>query len=173
MTTELTPSASPPAPLAEALRATLRSRIAEIDPDDPNAKDAAAYLWSSFAALSSALRECKAELESAIAEVIQAQGDIQISPTARLYLGTEKRYVCRDYVSLVTSIIAHAEGDLSRFAPGEGGLLSSDPWKHGALKQLLGPAEFDRHFTREVATDIKTGAAKAAKVLTANEWGTV
>ena len=50
-----------------------------------------------------------------------------------------------------------------KLTTGEFGVLCANPWKNGAVKQLIGQAKFDELFLTSTVQSLETG--KAAKVL--------
>jgi hypothetical protein len=72
------------------------------------------------------------------------------------YVGTKRTVRCRDVGRALALILTHRLGDLSALAD----YLSSSPFKHGSLKDLLSADEWDECFEVRTSTDLRTGAPK-------------
>ncbi len=114
-------------------------------------------------AISQAQRQAKewaARTEELLIQHIDGNGDIEIGDGKRLYVGTTKTNKAVDDGVVFDMVLELAQGDLSIFKSGENGVLVSNPWKSGAVRQLVGDQLFNKAFRVETAKDLKTGAAK-------------
>ena len=106
------------------------------------------------------------QIEAALVEHIEATGEqIPCGLGRYWYVGTKTKVTCKDDQAVVAAVLDARGGDMSILASGENGVLGSSPWKHGAVKALLGPEEFERLFTTEYLVDLKDGAAKGVRAL--------
>jgi len=96
-------------------------------------------------------------IEQALIECIDAQGDIVLSDTERLYVGFTKTTRSIDDQSILMAVLDAGGGNLELLTTGDGGVLASQPWKHGAVRKLIGDERFGGLFTEETRKDIKTG----------------
>lgn len=96
-------------------------------------------------------------IEQALIECIDAQGDIALSDTERLYVGLTKTTRSIDDQSILMAVLDAGGGNLELLTTGDGGVLASQPWKHGAVRKLIGDERFSGLFTEETRKDIKTG----------------
>ncbi len=103
------------------------------------------------------LREIAEETEAALLERIDAEGDIVLSEDERLYVGTTKVTRCIDDQGVLMAILEAGNGNLELLTTGAGGLLASQPWKHGAVRKLIGDVRSNALFVEEVRRDVKTG----------------
>jgi 5-methylthioribose kinase len=94
----------------------------------------------------------------AIEWIQENKRDLIVSDTVRYYVGTEKKEACKDVRAACEKILDKIAGDFAAFAD----CLSSNPFKFGAVRKLLGDA-YAATFTTTTVTDLKTG--KPAKAL--------
>ena len=94
------------------------------------------------------VKELMAELEQVMVEHIDEFGDIAVDADERLYVGKTVVHKSVDEVG---------NGNLELLTTGEGGMLASQPWKHGALTKLLGKERVDALFETSWRQDIKSG----------------
>ncbi len=112
----------------------------------------------SVAVMQRQLRAFAETLEQATIAHIDMHGDIAISDTERLYVGTTKSHkTIGDGQGVTMAVLEAGNGNLELFTSGEGGLLASQPWKYGAVKKLLGDSKTAELFATEERQDIKTG----------------
>ena len=112
------------------------------------------------------LRNLAIELDALLINYMRANAcDIAISDTERLYVGTTKVTKSHDDQGILMAIMEAGNGNLELLTTGDGGMLASQPWKHGAVRALIGDAKFAQCFTTETKLDVKTGKpAKSIKV---------
>lgn len=92
-------------------------------------------------------------------EWLVQNGDLTIGDI-RWYAGSEKVVKEGDKSTTVWSVIGRAMKQGTRAEDALAELLSSDPWKHGALKDYLGEKTYGELFTVSRKPDLKTGKAK-------------
>ena len=111
-------------------------------------------------------REMMADVDAAIIDYMTLnQCDLQISETERLYVGSTRVTKSVDDQEILMAILEAGNGNMELLTTGEGGMLASQPWKHGAVRALIGDAKFAQCFTTETKLDVKTGKpAKSVKV---------
>ena len=103
------------------------------------------------------LRQHAEAIEAALIEYIDAHGDIVLSDVERLYVGTTKVTRSTDDQGILMAVLEAGNGNLELLTTGNGGVLASQPWKHGTVRKLIGDERFTGLFTEEVRKDIKTG----------------
>ena len=106
------------------------------------------------------VKEWAARTEELLVVHIDEYGDIEIGEGKRLYVGVTKTNKAIDDSTVFDMVMEVAHGDLSIFKSGENGVLVSNPWKSGAVRQLVGEELYAQAFRTEIAKDLKTGAAK-------------
>lgn len=110
------------------------------------------------------LRELVTDIEESIIEHIEATGsDIELNDGKRWYIGSDKKTKAKDDSLVLHAILEASGGDISKLTTGDDGVLASSPWKHGAIKHLIGQHRFDELFETTVTKSLETG--KAIKVL--------
>ena len=111
-------------------------------------------------------RELMASVDAALIDYMTLnQCDLQISDTERLYVGTTRVTKSVDDQEIVMAILEAGNGNMELLTTGSDGMLGSQPWKHGAVRALIGDAKFAQCFTTETKLDLKTGKpAKSVKV---------
>ena len=93
------------------------------------------------------------------------QCDLEISETERLYVGNTRVTKSIDDQEILMAILEAGNGNMELLTTGAGGMLGSQPWKPGAVRELIGDAKFRKCFTTEVKMDVKTGKpSKSVKV---------
>jgi len=113
--------------------------------------------------LEAALSACRAKHKQSVIAWLSRNGDYTAGEN-RYYVGTVRDYKCRDAVTTAERVLEAVEGDLERFLS----MLSSNSWKPGAVRDLLGQAMFDVLFETVVKEDPKTGKpVREPKVLNA------
>lgn len=118
-------------------------------------------LRDTVAVMQRELRQFAEVLEQATIAHIDMHGDISISDTERLYVGTTKtNKALGDGQGITMAVLEAGGGNLELFTSGEGGLLASQPWKYGAVKRLVGESKAAELFITEERQDIKTGKAQ-------------
>ncbi len=114
----------------------------------------------SVAVMQRQLRAFAETLEHATIAHIDMHGDIAISDTERLYVGTTRtNKSIGDGQEITMAVLEAGGGSMELLTSGEGGLLAAQPWKYGAVKKLLGDTKTAQLFTTEERQDIKTGKA--------------
>lgn len=86
---------------------------------------------------------------------IEASGDVPLGDGRRLYVGPEKTTKSINNARTLEALLTATGGDEQAIAQ----LLSSQPWKHGACRAVLGD-KWDECFVIEKKLDLKTGVAK-------------
>ena len=111
-------------------------------------------------------RELMASVDAALIDYMNLnQCDLQISETERLYVGSTRVTKSIDDQEILMAILEAGNGDMELLTTGSGGMLGSQPWKHGAVRALIGDAKFAQCFTTETKLEVKTGKpAKSVKV---------
>jgi hypothetical protein len=107
------------------------------------------------------MRKARAEvtqMEAALLAYMDAHAcDLVISDTERLYVGHTKTTRSVDDQGILMAILEAGGGNLELLTTGPGGMLASQPWKHGAVRELIGEQKFGACFSTEVKLDMKTG----------------
>lgn len=104
-------------------------------------------------------RELVASIEAAVIEHIEAtHRDVELPTGQRWYVGTAKKTVCRDDLATAEAVVQASGGVLDRLVSGDQGVLASAPWKHAAVRSLIGEARYSELFRTEEVADLKTGA---------------
>lgn len=111
-------------------------------------------------------RELQALVEARILEWMELNAcDIVISDSERLYVGTTKVTKSIDDQGILMAVLEAGNGNLELLTTGHGGMLASQPWKHGAVIDLIGADRAKGLFEITVKLDLKTGKpAKSVKV---------
>ena len=111
-------------------------------------------------------RELMADVDAAIIDYMTLnQCDLEISETERLYVGSTRVTKSIDDQEILMAILEAGNGNMELLTTGAGGMLGSQPWKPGAVRELIGDEKFAQCFTTETKLDIKTGKpAKSIKV---------
>ena len=138
----------------ELLDITIRVRHIHALPDAEQAIAVRDYLI----VMDRLIAELKAQCDESIREWMADHGVSEIVlGTMRYYPGTNRTTKCVDKAETINTILNAAEGDLATLAA----MLSSQPFKHGAVKALLektGQADFyDSLFTTEDKPVLKDG----------------
>lgn len=119
--------------------------------------EAALSLMADVERFQAAAREAKRQLEAALIQFIDANGDIELGDK-RWYVGHDKSYKRRTDLEVAVSALLEATGgDVAAFC----GLLSSGALKPAACRLVLGE-RFADHFETVVERDLKTGAPRRA-----------
>lgn len=106
------------------------------------------------------VKEWAARTEELLIDHIDAYGDIEVGDGKRLYVGATKTSKAIDDNTVFDMVLELSHGDLSIFKSGENGVLVSNPWKSGAVRQLVGEQLYAQAFRTESAKDLKTGVVK-------------
>lgn len=116
-----------------------------------------------------ALRKLKMlanQVEEALILNIEANGDIELGDGMRLYVGETKTYKSNgDDENILAAVLEASNGDMSKLASGENGVLASQPWKQGAVHKLIGEKLFGEFFEAHYVTNVKTGKAQKSTKL--------
>ncbi len=107
------------------------------------------------------LKSNLAELSKMIEKARQEFGVDQVEKWGRdsmmpYYVGDEKTTKCRDAKALLARLLEVSDMDTIA------SLLSSDPWKQGACKAVLGE-EWDKHFDVETKGKLKESEGQVAQ----------
>jgi len=114
--------------------------------------DQVAQTWSTLLALEKRMREVKNSMRDQMIEWIDANGELLIGDV-RYYVGTVTKNRCNDITRTLEQVMNSAGGSMEDVA----GTLSSNAFKHGATRNLVGDAKFHELFTVEQVPDLKTG----------------
>ena len=103
-------------------------------------------------------RELQALVEERIIEWMELNAcDISISDSDRLYVGHTKVTKSIDDQGILMAVLDAGNGNLELLTTGSGGVLASQPWKHGAVIDLIGADRAKGLFEVTVKLDLKTG----------------
>ncbi len=127
--------------------------VLEITPDAP--ADQIAAVKNMVDRLGEVARDVKHQFEEQCIARIQASGDVPLGDGRRLYVGVEKVTKSIDNGKTLEALLNATGGDVQAIAQ----LLSSQPYKHGACRAILGD-NWDEVFITEEKADLKTGAVK-------------
>ena len=105
------------------------------------------------------LREHQRAVDACLIQHIEANGAINISDTESLYVGNTKTIKSTDDQGILMAILEVGNGNLELLTTGSGGMLCSQPWKHGAVRKLIGEERFEALFTTTINQDLNTGKA--------------
>ncbi|MCR4331803.1 MAG: hypothetical protein NUV34_03740, partial [Sulfuricaulis sp.] len=122
-------------------------------PEDAPA-DKVAEMLDWILCLGATVRDAKKQFDEQIISWIQANGDLTIGDK-RYYVGPEKTTKSIDNARTLEALLTATDGDVQAIA----GLLSSQPYKHGSCRGVLGD-QWDKCFIVEEKLDLKTGVAK-------------
>ncbi len=135
--------------------------LCDINTGSLAAPDQLRELHSSVRCHLAQLRELLKQVEEVAIEHIEATGeDIDLGDGKRWYVGSEKKVRGKDDTAILHAILAAVEGDVGRLTTGADGVLASSPWKHGAVKSLIGQEQFDALFETTITASLETGAVK-------------
>jgi len=134
--------------------ATMQSEIASFDTETDS--DKILELRNRLDFLSGVIREMKHDLEGVLVEWINKNGDLVINDDTRLYVGTQRRVKCKNNQAVFDKLMESLGGDIEQVL----GALSSNAWKHGAAKNILGSQEFETHFEQTILPDVRTGKVR-------------
>lgn len=119
---------------------------------DPSSKDLTAQALGEIDRLKQITRELAYKIEEIACGVITQHGDIVIGEI-RYYVGEEKVVKCIDKGGTLESLLDATAGDFEAVC----GMLSSDPFKYGAVRTAIGTERFDKFFKTDKRIDLKTG----------------
>ena len=100
-------------------------------------------------------KDYRRQFDSIFIEWLENNGRTQVGDSD-FYVGSKKTVRCRDVSKTLELILTHRLGDLSSLAE----YLSSSPFKHGSLRDLLSADEWDECFEVCTAKDLRTGVPK-------------
>ena len=100
-------------------------------------------------------KDYRRQFDSIFIEWLENNGRTQVGDSD-FYVGSKKTVRCRDVSKTLELILTHRLGDLSALAE----YLSSSPFKHGSLRDLLSADEWNECFEVCTAKDLRTGAPK-------------
>ena len=140
-----------------------------IDDIDPTMSMTAQPLVRMRDNIAVALRKLKMlanQVEEALILNIEANGDIELGDGMRLYVGETKTYKSNgDDENILAAVLEASNGDMSKLASGENGVLASQPWKQGAVHKLIGEKLFGEFFQPHYVLNVKTGKAQKSTKL--------
>ena len=136
-------------PIAKKLRGVADDTLVSID-DDP--ADVARTLLA-VEHLSGLVRLALTRCREQTVEWCQKHGDLQVSPTKRYYAGTRRETKARQKLAVLEAVLEATEGDLESFSDA----MSSQPFKAGHCRTLLGDDLFDELFETTVKDVMKDG----------------
>jgi hypothetical protein len=139
----------------------LEQQILTISPSLPGPDVLTIYERTRF--YKQALADLQDRCEALMIEWIKANGDLQISDTARYYVGTPKTTKCTDLPGAIETILTTVGGDFTKFCE----ILSSNAIKYGAAKKVLTQEDFERLFKVEERETLEEGKVK--KLIKADE----
>ena len=113
-----------------------------------------------IAAAQRKLKAYQERLEESLIAQIDQFGDIELGNDNRLYVGNVKITKAKSDREVFDFVLASNAGDYEVFQSGEKGVLVAQPWKTGAVKEIIGAENFDNLFDTEYQKDIKTGVSK-------------
>jgi len=100
-------------------------------------------------------KDYRRQFDSIFIEWLENNGRTQVGGLD-FYVGTKRTVRCRDVSKTLALILTHRLGDLGSLAD----YLSSSPFKHGSLRDLLSADEWNECFEVCTAKDLRTGAPK-------------
>jgi len=100
-------------------------------------------------------KDYRRQFDSIFIEWLENNGRTQVGDLD-FYVGTKRTVRCRDVSKTLALILTHRLGDLGSLAD----YLSSSPFKHGSLRDLLSADEWNECFEVCTAKDLRTGAPK-------------
>jgi hypothetical protein len=100
-------------------------------------------------------KDFRRQFDSIFIEWLENNGRTQVGDSD-FYVGSKKTVRCRNVSKTLELILTHRLGDLSALAE----YLSSSPFKHGSLRDLLSADEWNECFEVCTAKDLRTGAPK-------------
>jgi hypothetical protein len=106
------------------------------------------------------LREFDQELKAEMVRWIDANGEIEIG-TRRFYVGPKRTVKVIDKEAAAESLLEALGGDLTEFVE----CLTSEPFKQGHVKKLVGPNRHNELFRTETVTELKEGKARPVREL--------
>ena len=98
------------------------------------------------------VRDFKQTLAADMISWIKKNGDFRMG-NIRYSVGRKKRVKVRDGATALGSLCESTGGDVDAVA----GLMSAQPWKHGAVKKEIGEDKFAELFEEIFEDDLKTG----------------
>ena len=122
---------------------------------DLNSRERALEVWDRVEFAKITIRAISALLNEALVDWINANGDLQVDETRRLYVGTTKKVTSNNQQALLEALLDATGGDVEALVK----CMAASAFKHGACRTLLKEA-WDTHFTSETVEDLKTGKPK-------------
>jgi hypothetical protein len=112
-------------------------------------------------AVQKAKQDAAAWLKDCEREVIAWMKDndvrsLDIDESKRYYIGTSKKISCRSNEKTADAVLTVCGGDLKPFCE----TLSSNAFKQGAVKSMVGEKKWAELYKVETVDDLKTGKAK-------------
>jgi len=139
--------------------AAVKGAIEDLDPSDPVA---AVMLDAWISDLSRMSREWTKQFKSKQLDLLYAigdgekPGDIQFG-SKRWYVGTTKKVKAKDDARVLETLLDETGGDMSLICSQ---YMSSNAWKQGAVKALIGDERHAELFETTIEEDPKTGKPK-------------
>lgn len=96
--------------------------------------------------------------EELLTQYVEKNGEF-IDGGIRYYVASEMKYKCNDIREMIEEALVRTGGDVDALCL----LLSTNAFKHGACKKLLGD-DFKKFWTVSEAVDLKTGAPKGKRL---------
>jgi hypothetical protein len=100
-------------------------------------------------------REYRADFDQVFCQWLEVNGRQTIGETD-YWAGFTKKTTCTDKPGTVNAILEHRLGDILAICD----YLQSQPFRYGAVRELIGDEAFDNLFRTENKTDLKTGKPK-------------
>ena len=131
----------------------LEMRIVAVSPASP--KDEVLTMLDRLKFFSQEISRLKKLMDQQAIAWIQENGDIQISDTARYYIGHPKDTECTDPSAALEAYLEAVGGDWKLMCE----VLASGAIKHGAAKKRLSAEVYAKFFKVTVKDKLETGAA--------------
>lgn len=119
---------------------------------NPASKELVASMLGEIDRLKQITRELAYKVEEIACGVITQHGDIVIGEV-RYYVGPEKTTKCISKGGTLEALLDAKGGDFEAVCE----MLSSDPFKYGAMRAAIGEEPFAKLFKTETKVDLKTG----------------
>ena len=100
-------------------------------------------------------REYRADFDHLFCQWLETKGRQTIGETD-YWAGYTKKTTCTDKHGTINAILEHRLGDILAICD----YLQAQPFRYGAVRELIGDEAFDDLFRTENKTDLKTGKPK-------------
>ena len=97
-------------------------------------------------------REYRADFDQVFCQWLEANGRQTIGETD-YWAGYTKKITCTDKAGTINAILEHRLGDILAICD----YLQSQPFRYGAVRELIGDEAFDKLFSTVDRPDVKTG----------------